>query len=146
MTDGPLNPDSFTPEEYNQYVLSQIKMPLCDKELITTVKWHKRDINGKPIGTSNDNPLLDTRLYKVDMPDGTVEELVVNSISENLFAQYDEDRFMYQILDKIVDHCTNGQAISTDDAYIDTPSGRNFRKPRLVGSCAVNGNTEKPLG
>ena len=35
---------------------------------------------------------------------------------------------MYQILDKIVDHCTNNQAISTDDLYIDTFSGRKIRK------------------
>ena len=35
---------------------------------------------------------------------------------------------MYQILDEIVDHRTNGQVISTDDSYIDTPSGRKLRK------------------
>ena len=35
---------------------------------------------------------------------------------------------MHQILDKIIDHRTNGQAISTYNAYIDTPSGRKLRK------------------
>ena len=58
MPDGPPNPDSFTPEEYNSYVSGYIKMPQGDEEFITTVKRRKRDINGKPISIYNDNPLL----------------------------------------------------------------------------------------
>ena len=38
---------------------------------------------------------------------------------------------MYQILDKIVDHCTNGHTISTENAYTDTPSVRNLRKTTI---------------
>ena len=38
MTDGPPDPDYFMPEEYNQYVSVHTKMPLGDKEVITTVK------------------------------------------------------------------------------------------------------------
>ena len=106
MPDGPPDLDSFTPEEYYKYVSAHIKMPLSDKEVTATVKRHKRDINGKPIDISNENPLLDTRLYEVELLDGAVEELDVNAISENLWAQCDEDGFMYQILDKIIDHCT----------------------------------------
>ena len=56
MTDGPPNPDSFTLEEYDQFILTQIKMPLSDKEFIATVKQKKRNINVKPVGISIDNP------------------------------------------------------------------------------------------
>ena len=38
---------------------------------------------------------------------------------------------MYQILEKIVDHHTNGQEISTEDAYIETHSVRNTRKTTI---------------
>ena len=94
MPDDPPNPDSFTPEEYYQCVLAQIKIPLGDEEVIATVKRRKRKINVKPIGISNDNPLLDTRLYKVDLPNVSVEELSTNAISENLWAQCNEDGFI----------------------------------------------------
>ena len=59
-------------------------MPLGDKEVIAMVKRCKRKINGKPIGIYNDNPLLETRLYEVELPDGTVEELSTNAIAEKL--------------------------------------------------------------
>ena len=131
MLDGPTDPDSFTPGEYNNYVLEHIKVPFGDEEVIAMVKWRKRYTNGKTIGISNDYPLLDTRLYGVELPDGTVEELAANAIAEKLLAQCNEDGFMYQILDKIVDHRTNGQEISTYDAYIDNTSVRKLRKTTI---------------
>ena len=55
-------------------------MTLGDMEVIATVKRHKRDINVKPIGISDDNPFLDTRLYEAELPDVAVEELASNVI------------------------------------------------------------------
>ena len=131
MLDGPTDPDSFTPGEYNNYVLEHIKVPFGDEEVIAMVKWRKRYTNGKTISISNDYPLLDTRLYGVELPDGTVEELAANAIAEKLLAQCNEDGFMYQILDKIIDHCTNGQAIIIDDVYIDTNSVQKLHKTTI---------------
>ena len=106
-------------------------MPLGDEEVIATVKRRKRDINDKPIEIFNDNPIIDTRLYEVELLDGAVEELSANAIVENLWAQCDRDGFMYQILYKIIDHCTNGQVISIDYAYIDNPSDRKLCKTKI---------------
>ena len=103
-------------------------MLLGDEKVISTFKRCKHDITDKPIGIYNDNLLLDTRLYKVDLPDGDIEKIAANATSENLWAQCNEDGFVYQILHEIVDHRTNGQAISIDDAYYDTPSIRKLRK------------------
>ena len=38
---------------------------------------------------------------------------------------------MYKIIDGIVDHCTNGQAIGTDNVYTDTPSGQKLHKTMI---------------
>ena len=131
MPDIPPNPDSFTPEEYDQYILAHIKMPPSDKEVITMVKLRKRDTNGKHVDISNKIPLLYARLYGVELHGGAVEELSVNAISENLWSQCNKNGFMYQILDKIVDHCTNSQSISTDNAYIKTPSVQKLYKTTI---------------
>jgi hypothetical protein len=40
------------------------------------VKGRKRDADGNPIGKSNDNPLLDTRLYEVEFPDGNIDNML----------------------------------------------------------------------
>ena len=40
----------------------------------------ERDANGNPIGKANANPLLDTRLYKVEFPDGDIHEYAATSL------------------------------------------------------------------
>ena len=41
-----------------------------------------RDANGLPIGTANDNPILDTRLYEVEYLDGHRAFLSAKAIAE----------------------------------------------------------------
>ena len=50
-----------------------------------------RDANGIPIGTANDNPILDTRVYEVEYLDGHRASLSANTIAENIFSQVDEE-------------------------------------------------------
>ena len=58
-----------------------MKILHIEEEVIVTVKRRKSNINGKPIVISNDNLLLDTRLYEVDLPDGAIVELSANAIA-----------------------------------------------------------------
>ena len=55
-------------------------MPLSNKEIIATVKRHKHSIDIKTIGISNENTLLDTRIYKAELTGVAVEELSANTI------------------------------------------------------------------
>ena len=61
-------------------------MPLRDKEVIATFKWCKQNNNGKPIGISNDNQILNTRIYEFELLGGAVEEFSANATSENLWC------------------------------------------------------------
>ena len=45
-----------------------------------------------PIGMSKSNPIIDTRVYKVEYVDGYRQILAANVISENLFYQVNEHR------------------------------------------------------
>ena len=75
-------------------------------------KW---DHDGQPNGKRHANPLLDTRLYEVEFPDGTTKAVSANLIAENLLSQVDEEGRSYSILREIVDqHRTNGYALSKD--------------------------------
>ena len=51
------------------------------------------DKDGLPIGTANDNPILDSRMYEVEFPDGykTSMASAAKAIAENLFAQIDPE-------------------------------------------------------
>lgn len=47
------------------------------------------DLDGKPVGIYNPNPILDSSLYEVEYLDGMVEIMLANLIAENLLAQVD---------------------------------------------------------
>ena len=54
-------------------------------ELACVVK-RVREKYGIPIGTANDNPILDSRIYEVEYLDGHRASLSANAIAENLSA------------------------------------------------------------
>ena len=57
--------DDYTPEAFDQYLTAEIVTDRGGDILRGTVKSRKRDHDGKPIGSSNPNPLLDSREYLV---------------------------------------------------------------------------------
>jgi hypothetical protein len=70
-----------------------------------------RDKDGLPIGTANDNPILDTHRRKVESQDGHRASMAANATAENLFSQIDDrgtDMFFFV---EIADHCTNGEQV-----------------------------------
>ena len=57
--------DEYTPEAFDKYLSAQIVTDRGGEMLRGTVKSRKRDNDGLPIGSSNPNPILDTREYLV---------------------------------------------------------------------------------
>ena len=55
------------------------------------VKRRKLYDKGKAVGNMNNNPLLDTIPYKVNLSDGRTELLTANIIFNNILAQFDEE-------------------------------------------------------
>ena len=82
------------------------------------VTGRKRDADGNPIGKRHCNPMLDTREYEVEFPDGATDVFTANIIAENLYAQVDDEGNSYSILSEIVDHKRDGSAVSKDDAFV----------------------------
>ena len=92
-----------------------------------------RDKDGLPIGTANDNPILDTRVYEVEFPDGHRASLAANAIAENLFAQIDDEGNRHVMLDEIIGHRTNGKEMKQQDAFIISKSGTRRRRETTIG-------------
>ena len=87
------------------------------------VKGRKRDSAGTLIGEYNPNPILDTRVFNVEYPDGRVEAFSTNIIAESLYSNVDEEGFDVGILDEIVDHQKSEAAI---------PVARGYNKPVIT--------------
>jgi hypothetical protein len=77
--------DEWDAEAYDQYISAQVRLPKDGTEVLGQVISRKRDVVGNPIGKSNVNPILDTRLYQVMFPDGIVAEYSANVIAECLY-------------------------------------------------------------
>ncbi len=77
-----------------------------------------RDAEGRPIGTANDNPLLDTREYSVQFLDGNTEAIAAKLIAQHLYSQIDNKGRRHILLDDIIDHRKSEQAIDKADAFV----------------------------
>ena len=112
--------DSYTPEVADDtYLGMELALPRdSEGPEYARVTKRLRDANGLPIGTSDNNPILDTRLYEVEYPDGYKTSMAANSIAENLFAQIDQEGNRFVAFDSIMDHRTDGTEIKPDNAFI----------------------------
>ena len=63
-----------------------------------------KDHTGMTSGKQNDYPLLDTRLYDVQFPDGSIEKLTANWIAMNLYASVDEYGYRHSKVQRITGH------------------------------------------
>ncbi len=88
-----------------------------------TVTSRKRDTDGKPIGSSNPNPILDSREYLVCFEDGTEDTYTANLIAECIYSQIDDKGRQLLLMQEIIDHKKTARALSEEDAYYSTKSG-----------------------
>ena len=74
-----------------------------------------KGLDGKPIGTYNTNPLLDTRKYLVRFKSGEEDELMANAVAENIYSQCDPQGRQFQLMEDIIEFWTNGDALTDDE-------------------------------
>jgi hypothetical protein len=51
----------------------------------------KRDLDGNLVGTYNSNPILNSRIYLAEFPDGHIMEYSANLITEAIYASMNND-------------------------------------------------------
>ena len=87
-----------------------------------------KDANGLPIGTVDENPILDTRVYEVEYVDGHKSSLTANAISQNMLAQIDNKGNKHVLFGEIIDHHCTALALKRADSFIVTSSDNRRRR------------------
>jgi hypothetical protein len=82
-------------------------------------------------GTANSNPMLDTRKYVVDFPDGRSDEYTSNIIAQNMYAPCDEEGNQFNLMDGIVGHKTDSHGVAPADINIMHGSNKQVRKTTI---------------
>ena len=80
-------------------------------------KW-ACDLDGNPLGTDNDNPIIDTHQYIVDFSNRDEAEIAANVIASNMYAQCEPNGNQYVLLDSIIDFCRSTTALCYADQKI----------------------------
>ena len=140
IQEGPAEPealmpdaDDHTPESYDEYIGTQVLLPIGSEQLAGIVRKRHRDPDGNLYGKSNQNPILDTRKYEVQMLDGSVETYGANIIAESIMANVDDEGNMFVLMDEIIDHRKSDNAVSEKDAWFITKTGTKRAKPTTKG-------------
>lgn len=92
-----------------------------------------RDKDGNTFGEFNQNPILNTKVYDVLFPDGSIQQYSANTIAENIYSQVDEDGHRYQLMEHILDHRSDGRAVRKEDAFTVSRNGSKSRRQTTRG-------------
>jgi len=120
--------DAYDAQMYDQYISAEVMVPKGDILVSAKVTGCKTDRDGKPVGVGHSNPLLDTRVYEVQFPDGHTEEFAANTIAENIYSQVDEEGNQYLLMQEITDHKKDGSAVAADDKWIHHGYNKQLRR------------------
>ena len=85
------------------------------------------DRKGRPIGTYNANPLLDTQVYEVEFPDGLIQQYSANLIAESVHMECDEEGRSHQMMQEIVECRKDADALNIGEEFITTNNGAKSR-------------------
>lgn len=114
-------------EAFDKFLGIRVQIPVDDAESIVMGKvvGQKRDTDGRLIGASNNNPILNTVVYNVLTPDGIMHEYTANTIAEHIWAQVDEDGWDFRQIFAIIGHRKNSEAIPKEKGFVE-----NFNRSR----------------
>ena len=121
----------FEQPAIDHLIHAEVNLPQGENMQLAKVLRRSTDDTGKNIGHFDDNPYLNTLVYDVQFPDGSVKEYAANIIAENLYSQVDENGHSYTLLDNILDHKKTEQA--NDSRYVTTRSGRRRLRKSTAG-------------
>ncbi len=124
--------DDFTPETYDATVSAELFLPKENVLLPAKVIGWKHDAKGNPIGKVHSNPIIDSRVYKVQFPDGNIEDYAANVIVENMYSQVDAEGHWHLLLDEIINHHQESNPIRINDNYIQGHSNKTYL-PTTIG-------------
>ena len=124
--------DDLNKNYFDMYVGAEVLLPIEESMQSGKVKRRKINLGRNPIGKGNQKPVLDTRVYTVEFPDGAEKEYAANIIAENMWAQCDIDGNQTILMEAIVDHKSDASAVKSEDAHI-TVNGRQNQNKTTKG-------------
>ncbi|KAL7547474.1 hypothetical protein ACHAWF_010772 [Thalassiosira exigua] len=127
--------DEINPEVIDQYIGAKVVLNESANGggNIVTVKRRATNIDGRPLGTSHRNQMLDTRECEVDLEDGMSGKLLANSIDTNIYSQIDDEWHEVLAFSDIVDHRRSEAAFTKENGFDKMKNGKKKCKNTTKG-------------
>ena len=104
--------DSPCAELNDNLIGAEVNIPTEDRPMLGKRKKRKRDQETNLlVGSAHPNHILDSRIYEVDFGDGTYVDYSANVLIENIMNSADDNGQTAIIIDEIVGHRFNQDAI-----------------------------------
>ena len=112
---------------------AELHLPAGEHEQLAKVVRRAVDEDGRLIGSFNKNPILNTLVYEVQFPDGTLKHYSANIIAENILQQVDSTGHHSTTLEGILDARKGKKAIGKDNAFVVDRNGRRSLRKTTMG-------------
>ena len=112
--------DTLGKELQDKYVGICVLLPRGDTLNEGVVLNQKRTADGNLLqGKESTNPILETRVYEVQFPDGGISEYTTNIIVESLYSNCDDNGQQYSLLKGIFDHRKTDKEIPMSNGHVE---------------------------
>ena len=119
---------------YDRIINAEVHLQLGDNYQKAKVIGRAIGPDGLVAGEYDDNPMLNSIVYDVEFPDGTIREYSANLIAENMLTQVDSDGYSLSLMEGIVDYRKDeAGAVSKDDGYVVTKCGKKQLRKTTSG-------------
>ena len=110
--------EEFVPDGdiYDDYLNNQVMLKTGDRRLKCAVVNQTQDLKNVPIGQQNNNPLLGTRIYDLQLPDGQIEQHTANTIVECIYSNIDKECHTFTMMNELLNHKKDDTALTKDEA------------------------------
>jgi hypothetical protein len=91
----------------------------------------KRGPDGNYIGRAHANPILNSRQFAIEFPNGEQQDIAYYVLAEHLFSQIDEEGNQYWMFKAIIGHRRKKDAVDKADQYIVHKNGKRVNRKTL---------------
>ena len=112
---------------------AELHLPSGESEQLAKVVRRAVDKDGRLIGSFDKNPMLNTLVYEVQFPDGTLKHYSANIIAENILQQVDSAGHHSHTLEGILEARKGKKALGKDNAFVVDRNGRRSLRKTTMG-------------
>ena len=107
-----------TPEQTDEFMNMNFLLTMGVGYQRAAIIHRKSNSSGKTIGKRNANPLLDTRVYEAELPDGKGIANLANTAATSLFDNCSYDGNNLMLYKYILNHKSNMRAVQRYDVFV----------------------------